>query len=109
MEKYVRQKARSAINEIRWIKDAVSMIDEGYFKEQNGKLVRMKDYDFDNEKLFEFLHYRLNDLIKQLKELKIGLRTKDVESIRQLKSDLWCGCSVEYQQNFMNNCKAYTY
>ena len=109
MEKYLRQKAKSAINEIRWIKDAVSMIDEGCFKEQNGKLVQMKDYDFDKEKLFEFLHYRLNDLIRQLKELKIALPIKEVESIRDLKSDLWCGCSVEYQQNFMSNCKAYTY
>lgn len=94
MDKIKKQRVYQICNEIQAIGDAVKII---------------KKFNGVQQKVFEHFHAELNDLIKELKELKIGLLVKDVEYIRNLKSELWCGCSVEYQQDFMANYKAYTY
>lgn len=94
MDKEKKQRAIQIYAEIRDISDTVKCL---------------KKFNRRHEEIYECFHAKLNNLIKELKYLKIGLLVKDVEYIRNLKTELWCGCSVEYQQDFMTNCKARTY
>ena len=91
------------LDEIRWVKDVVEMTDKHHFEMARDKIVLAKEFNFNKEETFEFLHMKLNRLVRELKELKIALHSKDVEIIRQLKSDVWCGCSAKYQHEFMSN------
>lgn len=105
--KEVFERYHQILNEIRWIKDVVELTNRYSFRQIKKHITFMKEYDFNKEESFEFLHKKLNKLIKELKQLKVALYIQDVEIIRDLKSTLWCGCSVKYQQEFMKNQESF--
>lgn len=81
--------------EIGWIKEVAKLTSTYNFKGVESK--------------FEYLHNRLNELIMNLKQLKIAICKKDAERIQNLKNTLWCKCSAEYQQKFMSEKQSYSY
>ncbi|MBQ7880558.1 MAG: hypothetical protein IJ358_01785 [Clostridia bacterium] len=94
MEKGLKQKVYKIINEIEWIEEVVHVSNE---------------YSIDKERAYEFLHNRLNELVKELKLLKVALHFERVEALQVLKNVLWCGCSAKYQQDFMKNKESNSY
>ena len=57
---------------------------------------------------YEYLHNRLNELIMNLKQLKIVLHKHEVELIQNVKKELWGTCSAKYKQEFMSNGESFS-
>ena len=87
--------------EIKWIQNVVDM--NAQYDYDLARDEKMHAFNFNKEEYFEFLHGKLNRLIRELKQLKIALHNEDVEIVRNLKNALWCGCSAKYQHEFMSN------
>lgn len=90
-QKIKMRKVREILAEIMWIKEVVEVTDK-YRCQFDGVTSK-----------YEYLHNRFNELIMNLKQLKIVLYKQEVELIQNVKKELWCRCSAEYQQKFMSN------